>query len=205
MPSPSGLTSPIAELGIGDHTCLLYDEPHEVLPFAAQYLKIGLAQNEPAMYIVDDHSVDTVIAEMEKAGIDVARERAGGTLVFLNAREYCPLEPFEPQQMIARLRDMGRQMAAIGIPSARLVAEMTWTLTCNVDNEQLIEYESWGNYVFEDFTGSAICTYNRRRFAPATIEGVLRAHPVVIAHGKVLRNPFFQPPELAMEASSERR
>ena len=195
----------MTSLGIGDHTCLLYDQPHEALPFAAHYVKLGLEQNEPALYIVDDHSIDTVIAEMERAGIDVARERARSTLAFLNAREYCQMDPFQPQHMIARLRDMGRQMAAIGIASARLVAEMTWTLSCNVNNEQLVEYESWGNYIFEDFTGSAVCMYNRRRFTPATIEGVLRAHPVVIAHGRVLRNPFFEPPELAFEKCPERR
>src|SRR5688572_7682075 len=119
MTSHSCPSGPIAGLAIGDHTCLLYDHPHEALPFAAQYLKIGLAQNEPAMYIVDDHSLELVVAELEKAGIDVAAERSRGALTFLDAHEYCPMERFDPQLMIARLRDMGRQMAAIGVPSAR--------------------------------------------------------------------------------------
>jgi hypothetical protein len=199
------LVGPISELEIGDHACLLYEDSYEALRVAAEFLKIGLDRDEPAMYVVSDHPIERVIAEMERAGIDVALETKRGTLAFLNAREYCPLDHFEPQRMIDRLRDMGEQMSAIGIPAARLVAEMTWTVDCGVTHEQLIEYESHGNHLFDDFSGSAICMYNRRQFPPSVVDAIVRAHPVVIVNGRMIRNPFYEPPEIFFENNPERR
>ena len=90
--------------------------------------------------------------------------------------------------------------------SASMIATGGATLEQHWQSDSVAQRIRTGGWTHvEDFTGSAVCMYNRRRFTPATIEGVLRAHPVVIAHGRVLRNPFFEPPELAFEKCPERR
>jgi signal transduction histidine kinase len=194
------LQQQLSRIRVGDHLCLLYDRPEDVLPVAARFLREGLDRGESAMYVVDDHPLDRVVAAFEEAGIDVAAESASGRLRFITAREYCPLEVFEPQAMLDRFRALGDEIGQSGVPAVRAVVEMTWALTVGARLDLLAEYECWGNHIFEHFTGTSLCMYNRRRFPPAAMERLLRAHPIVVFEGDVAPNPFYEPPEIYFAA-----
>jgi signal transduction histidine kinase len=201
------LEQQLSRIQVGDHLCLLYDRPEEVLPLAGRFLREGLDRGESAMYVVDDHPLEQVVAAFEEAGIDVAAETGAGRLRFITAREYCPLDTFEPQEMLDRFRALGDEIGRSGVPAVRAVVEMTWALTVGAPLDLLAEYECWGNRIFEHFTGMSLCMYNRRRFPPAAMERLLRAHPLVVFEGDVAPNPFYEPPEIffaAGDASAER-
>jgi signal transduction histidine kinase len=186
----------ISEIRTGDHLCLLYEQAAEALPLAARFLREGLDRGEHGFYVIDDHSRGEVIAALEAEGVAVEEEVGRGRLRFLTAREYCPLESFEPQAMLARFRALGDELASSGIPAARAAVEMTWALSVGAPLDLLAEYECWGNHIFEHFTGMSLCMYNRRRFPAAAMERLLRAHPIVAMDGDIAPNPFYEPPEI---------
>jgi signal transduction histidine kinase len=196
----SELADQLSRIQVGDHLCLLYESAAEALPLAASFLKDGLDRGEHALYIVDDHALEVVQESLLGAGIDVDGELQRGALRFLDARQYCPLQEFEPQAMLARFRELGDEMARAGIPAARAAVEMTWALTVGAPLDKLAEYECWGNQIFEHFTGMSLCMYNRRRFPAASMDRLLRAHPLVIVGGEVAPNPFYEPPEIFFAA-----
>jgi signal transduction histidine kinase len=197
----------LSQIRIGDHLCMLYEEPPELLPTAARFLGDGLQRGEHALYVVDDNRRENVIEALAAAGIDVDQELERGRLRLLSAREYCPLEDFDPREMLARFRELGEEMARAGTPAARAAIEMTWALTVDAPLDRLAEYECWGNHIFEHFTGISLCMYNRRRFPAGAMERLLRAHPIVVLDGEVAPNPFYEPPEIsyAEEPSETRR
>ncbi|HUG42341.1 MAG TPA: MEDS domain-containing protein [Longimicrobiales bacterium] len=199
----SELQRQIARIGLGDHLCLLYREPAEVLPAAAHFLREGLEQGGHALYVIDDHAPEVVIAALEHAGIDVERERERGALRFLTAEEYCPRGEFEPQRMLARFRALGDEMAAAGAPLVHAAVEMTWALTSEAPLDLLADYECWGNDIFQHVSGASLCMYNQERFPPAAMERLLRAHPIVVLGDEVAPNPFYEPPEVCFGSEAD--
>lgn len=193
----------IARIGLGDHLCLMYESPDDVLPTAAEFLRDGLEQGGHAIYVIDDHSMEQVVSALEEVGIDVERERARDSLRFLTAREYCAPGAFDPQRMLERFRALGDEVAARGVPFVRAAVEMTWALSSGVPLDLLAEYECWGNNIFEHVSGTSLCMYNRRRFPADAMERLLRAHPVVVLADEVAPNPFYEPPEVYFGSESD--
>src|SRR5262249_9806462 len=75
VPMKTELTEEILSLQPGDHLCLFYDrDPGEQLPALASFMHQALQQDEQFIYVVDDQTVDTLSAALEKYGIPVSRE-----------------------------------------------------------------------------------------------------------------------------------
>ena len=72
---------------------------------------------------------------------------------------------------------------------------MTWALGEDIAPESLIEYEAKLNHFVRDHDVRVLCQYNRNRFSPELILGVIRTHPVVVYGGIICKNPYYVPPE----------
>lgn len=190
------LQQEIARIGVGDHLCLMYQEPTEAIPPAAHFLRQAIERGGQGIYVVDDQPVEAVRSALAEAGIDVVREESRGALRFLTGHEYCAPGEFEPQRMLARFRALGDEVAAAGFPVVHAAVEMTWALSAGAPLDQLADYECWGNNIFEHVTGASLCLYNQRRFPAAAMERLLRAHPIVVLGEEVAPNPFYEPPEV---------
>jgi glucokinase len=69
----------------------------------------------------------------------------------------------------------------------------------------LIEFESRVNHVWEDHEDAVICTYHLGKFGGDTVIDIMRTHPMIIIGGILQRNPFFVPPSEFLREFSERR
>jgi hypothetical protein len=54
--------------------------------------------------------------------------------------------------------------------------------------ERLMEYEARLNNLIAENDLLAVCQYNRNRFSPEIIKGVIETHPLVICGGLVCSN-----------------
>lgn len=180
--APDALREAAPEVPWGEHLCLVYDRTGEPLSAAAAFLAAGLRQGERCAYVADDHSVDQVTRALRSAGVDVARERARGSLILTDAGEYGGIRPFDPAQMCERLRGLVDEALRAEFSGLRLAVDMTWTLSQGIHPDRLVEYEALTNaLVFARGHIAALCMYNRSRFPEAMIEHVLAAHPSVVS------------------------
>ena len=76
----------------------------------------------------------------------------------------------------------------------RVTGEMSWASRVLPGSQRLIEYEMKLNGFLPGSKCIAICQYDRRRFAPALLLDVLRAHPVVIIGTSIYDNFYYIPP-----------
>jgi PAS domain S-box-containing protein len=72
---------------------------------------------------------------------------------------------------------------------------MTWALGTTNGTSTLIEYESKLNRFVRDYDARVVCQYNRARFSPELILGIIRTHPLVVYGGMVCKNPYYIPPD----------
>jgi len=190
------LVNAIEKIGVHDHLCLIYQTQAEQFAAIIPYMRIGLQRGEKCIYIADDNTAATVIAQMQTAGIDVETALACGQLAVISKQEaYLKQGYFDPDWMIDFLKRTTDEARAMGYSALRVTGEMTWVLGGDPGVERLLEYEAKLNYFFPDHDALAICQYNRTRFSPAVIKDVISTHPLVICGGLVCKNFYYVPPD----------
>jgi hypothetical protein len=82
---------------------------------------------------------------------------------------------------------------------------MDWAADPGPWIDQLIEFESRVNDVWERHEDAVICTYNLSKISAGTVIDIMRTHPMVIVGGTVHQNPFYVAPEQFLREFRERR
>lgn len=163
----------------GEHRCLIYERREEALEIATKFLSEGLPRGERSAYLCDDNSQEQVVRSLTAAGVDVAREHARGALVVTDAAELRKLRPFDPVRLCEHLRGLTNDAIASDFAGLRLVVEMTWTQSEEINPEQLTAYEAMANAaVFARGPVAAICMYNRTRFTEEVLAELAASHPM---------------------------
>ncbi|MFP5237425.1 MAG: MEDS domain-containing protein [Acidobacteriota bacterium] len=181
-----------------DHFAIIYDRPDEQLDFIVPFLRLGLERGEKSVFIYDDNSPETVIAAMERHGIDVTAAASCGALSIITKRHaYLKNGDFDPDWMIDFLAQAVEEAKKEGFSAVRASGEMTWALGPAGDaHSRLVEYECKLDKFFAGYDMSGICQYNRRRFRPQTLMHVIHTHSRVVFRGELCENPYYIPPEI---------
>jgi signal transduction histidine kinase len=184
-------------LSLHEHRCLIYDTQEQQLAAALPYLRSGLERHERCLYITDENSAATILDALRKGGTDVERCLEGGALIITGKQDtYLRGGGFDPDLMIGFLTRATAEATAARFSGLRTVlGEMTWALETSVRTDKLLEYESKLNNFVHDHDARVICQYNRNRFSPELILGIIRTHPVVVYGGTICKNPYYIPPD----------
>jgi MEDS: MEthanogen/methylotroph, DcmR Sensory domain len=184
--------------GNHDHFAIIYDRPDEQLDFIVPYLRFGLERGEKSVYIYDDNTAETVIAAMERHGIDVAAATASGALsIITKSHAYLKNGDFDPDWMVDFLAQAVEDAKKEGFPAVRASGEMTWALGPAGDaHDRLVEYECKLNAFFSGYDMGGICQYNRRRFHAQTLMHVIHTHRKIVFRGEVCQNPYYIPADI---------
>lgn len=178
------------------HVCLIYESEEQRQKIISEYIAVGLRQGELVRYFTDKTSPETVRSWLSEYGVELSEAEKTGSFAISKAENaYCPEGKFEPQKMIDRSVIRYDQAKMAGYTGSRACGEMTWALKDIPGSDHLLEYEVLLNTVTSTFPHTGMCQYDARLFDGATLFKVLQVHPYMIAHGQVVRNPFYLRPE----------
>jgi len=185
----------LSDLCPGHHLCCLYETEEEHRALLTPYLRLGLERGEKVVYVADTHTPEDLLRYLADDGFDPKPFLNRGQLVFATPEEtYLREVRFNPDRMIAFLRETAEQAAAEGYSALRVTGEMTWALRGAPGSERLIEYESKLNDFFPGSKCLAICPYDRRRFGPAMLLDVISTHPAIVVGTGFYDNFYYKPP-----------
>jgi len=184
----------------GTHICYLYSDDEEQKHFMSNYVSSGIDLHESVIYLADTTS-DLLAHIVEELSIELTDEQQDQLTVATSMATYCPNGEFVPDMMLAKLRDMYKNLPA-SCKGARLAAEMTWATHDLPGSDRLIEYEGRINDLLKRYPLTTLCQYDTRKFTGATIFELLNVHPVMIVHRQIMYNPFYVPPPQSEEAKS---
>jgi hypothetical protein len=186
----------ISRLGAGDHLCCIYRDRSEQMPILVPYIIRGLQNNEKCLYIIDESTRQDVFHAFGEAGVDLKAYVASGQCALLTKEEtYLKGGSFDPDGMIATLKQAEADAIREGYAGLRVTGEMTWVFARLPGVERLIEYEAKLNLFFPNSRSTAICQYHEDRFEPDVLIEVLHTHPAVVIYGEVCANPYYIPTE----------
>jgi len=180
----------------GDHLCWLYETDEEHRALVVRFVRQGIERGEKVLYITDAHTVEAILDDLRKGGLSVDRYLERGQLSVLTSQDtYLRAGTFDPDRMIAVVREATAHALTEGYPALRVTGEMTWALRGLSGSDRLIDYESKLNAFFPGSKCVGLCQYDRRRFDPAALINILATHPTVIVGTERYNNVHYIPPD----------
>jgi signal transduction histidine kinase len=191
------LVTAVERLGPSDHLCMSYHTQQEALAATVPFIRRGLERREQCVYLTDEDSRPAVLDAMLSGGIAVGTATETGALSILRAQEdtYPREGPFDPERMLAWIRERAVAARLAGFSAFRIVGEMICVAEgAGLDVKRLAEFEAKVNDLLREQRASGLCLFDRRRFAPEVIREMIATHPLVVVGTTVCQNPLFVPP-----------
>ncbi|MGC1450830.1 MAG: MEDS domain-containing protein [Candidatus Sulfotelmatobacter sp.] len=203
-------TAPISfagsQLAETRHVCAFFHSEEEEYRVLLPFIKDGFACGHKAVHVVNAHQRSEHMKRLAGAGIDpAAAERSGQLELRTNIETYLRDGQFDKDRMLHAFEQIASGNATGGFPLSRIVCRMDWAAEGKSHTNDLIEFESRVNHVWEHHDDAVICTYHIGQFGGDTVIDIMRTHPMIIIGGILQRNPFFVPPTEFLQELRERR
>jgi PAS domain S-box-containing protein len=197
QPEGLSLTSMLETLKPHDHLCLIYESTEEWRACVVPFISIGLKHGEKCIYIVDTSTAAEICKYLAEEGVDVAAVEKSGQLSILHETQaYTREGSFDPDKIIALLISETEKAITGGYTALRVTGEMTWVLRGRPGSEKLLEYEAKLNSeLFSKYPCLSICQYDRWKFDPEIIKGVIMTHPLLVRGNSIYHNFYYVLPK----------
>lgn len=179
------------------HLCLIYDDDAQQRKIVSEYLAAGMKRGEIVRYFTDTTAPDDVRGWFSDMGMALKDDDSFRMVDAESA--YCPGGSFVPQQVIDNALSRYTTAKEAGYSGSRVSGEMSWVLRDIPGSKRLLEYEIGLNMIQDDFPHIGMCQYDARLFDGATLFQILQVHPYMVAHGQIVKNPFYIKPEEFLE------
>lgn len=184
-----------SQLGELRHVCAFFSTDEEEYRVLLPFIKDGLECGDKAVHVVNPHQYDEHFDRLASAGIDATTALDSGQLdVRINTEAYLRDGKFDQDRMLETFEQLASGNSKDGFPLSRIVCRMDWVTGDATRLENVIQFESRVNEVWNRHDDAVICTYNLTKFSGDAVIDILRTHPMVIVGGILHQNPFFVPP-----------
>jgi MEDS: MEthanogen/methylotroph, DcmR Sensory domain len=195
-----------SQLGSIRHVCALFSTNEEEYRVLLPFIKAGFECGDKAVHVVNpDHHGDH-LQRLAAVGIDpITAQQSGQLEVWNNTEVYLRDGRFDQDRMLRVFEQLASGNAKGGFPLSRIVCRMDWAAEGGSHIDDLVEFESRVNDVWNRHDDAVICTYHLAKFGGETVVDIMRTHPMVIIGGILQQNPFFVPPGEFLHELRERR
>jgi MEDS: MEthanogen/methylotroph, DcmR Sensory domain len=181
-------------LGETRHVCALFHSDDEEYRVLLPFLRDGFACGDRAIHVVHPEQHRDHLQRLTAAGIDASAAQQSGQFELRSSTEtYLRDGRFDQDRMLEVFEQIAS--ASGGFPLSRIVCRMDWASCGRSHIDNLVEFESRVNDLWNRRDDVVICTYQLGKFGADTVVDIMRTHPMVIIGGILQQNPFFVPPQ----------
>jgi hypothetical protein len=166
----------------GEHACCRFSRADDRERLAAAFVRDGLRRGHKVVYVCAGDDVTELVGRLSQLGSASEPALARGQLEVRRGRDaYLPDGRFEPDRMLAAVRDEHNRALAEGHSGLSLTGEMAWALCDGSSSEALTSYESRLARDCEHPSLSILCQYDHAQFAPGVLANVAEAHDIDVS------------------------
>jgi MEDS: MEthanogen/methylotroph, DcmR Sensory domain len=188
------------------HVCAFFHSPDEEYRVLLPFIKDGFKTGHKAIHIVNQDQRQDHLQRLTAAGIDTAAAQQSGQLdIRTDTEVYLPGGRFDADRMISAFEQLASGHGTGEFPLSRICCRMDWAMERGSQMDDVIEFESRVNEVWNRHDDAVICTYHLGKFGGDAVLDILRTHPMVVIGGFLQQNPFFVPPDEFLREFRERR
>lgn len=193
-------TAPIpfagSQLGEVRHVCAFLKSADEEYRVLMPFIKDGFECGHKAVHVVNPGRRHDHLERLTAAGSDAtAPQRSGQLELRNNVEAYLRNGQFDQDQMLDEFEQLSSGNDKGGFPLSRIVCQMDWAADGRSHIDNLVEFESRVNEVWNRHEDVVICVYDLAKLGGDTDIDIIRTHPMVIIGGILQSNPFYVPPE----------
>jgi hypothetical protein len=202
-------TAPISfagsQLAETRHVCAFFNNEEEEYRVLLPFIKGGFECGHKAIHVVNPHQRSEHMKRLVGAGIDPETAECNGQLELrINTETYLRDGRFDKDRMLHAFEQIASGNAPGEFPLSRIICRMDWAEgPSHIDD--LIEFESRVNHIWEHHEDAVICTYHLGKFRGDAVIDIMRTHPMIIIGGTLQLNPFFVAPAEFLQEIQERR
>jgi hypothetical protein len=195
-----------SQLGEARHVCALFNNADEEYRVLLPFIKDGLTCGQKAVHVVNPDRYEDHIQRLTASGIDInAAQRSGQLELRTNVETYLRDGQFDQDRMLEAFEQLASGHDNQGFPLSRIVCQMDWAVDSRSHIDNLVEFESRVNNVWDRHEHAVVCVYDLAKFGADTVIDIMRTHPMVIIGGILQSNPFYVPPEEFLLELRQRR
>ena len=175
-------TFAVEQMRLGDHAFAHYGDDNARWGVPAVFTQRGLGRGEKVI-IMGDPAVppDEACQRMAAFGGRAEQARERGQLVFSSMRALIhPDRTLTARRQLSRLREETARARWEGYAGLRTFIDMASVRDLGMDVEGVMRREKSAGGLFASRRYAEICSYDRRRFAPAVVEELRVSHPVAL-------------------------
>jgi hypothetical protein len=188
------------------HVCAFFNNDEEEYRILLPFIKDGLKCGEKAVHVLNPEQHEDHLQRLTTAGIDPAAAQQSGQLELrTNTEVYLPDGRFDQDRMLKVFEELASGNTTGGFPLSRICCRMDWAVQDRSHVDDVIEFESRVNDVWQHHDDAVICTYHLGQFGGDAVIDIMRTHPMVIVGGMLQQNPFFVPPDEFLQEFRQRR
>jgi hypothetical protein len=195
-----------SKLGEVRHVCAFFSNDDEEYRVLLPFIQEGLERGDKAIQVVNPQQRDEHLRRLASAGIDSAAAQQTGQLeIKINTEAYLRDGKFDQDRMLETFEKLASGNAPGSYPLSRIVCRMDWVVGDQSRLQNVIEFESRVNEIWDQHDDAVICTYHLSQFSGDAVIDIMRTHPMVIIGGTLQQNPFFTPPDTFLREFRGRR
>ena len=195
-----------SQLSENRHVCAFFNSDDEAYRVLLPFIKGGFECGDKAVHVINPGQRSVHLRRLTAAGIDpIAAEQRGQFELRTNKETYLRDGRFDQDRMLGVFEQLASGNAKGRFPRSRIVCHMDWAAEGQSHIENLVEFESRVNHVWECHDDAVICVYDLAKFAGDMVIDIMRTHPMIIIGGILHRNPFYVSPEEFLHELRERR
>jgi hypothetical protein len=181
----------------GDHACIIYSGPSELIAEASEFLSEGLRAGEQCWYAGSPDELSGIRATLG-SWVDVpAAEEQRALRLITSAEAYLASGRFDPEQMLQSIDEAIPAAIGKGFTAVRIAGEMSWALAPVPGTDRLSDYEASLEVLLRQSAASAVCFYHRHRMPAAFLDAALASHSLAAVGGRVCPNAFYRSKPIA--------
>lgn len=203
-------TAPIpfagSQLAESRHVCAFFNSEEEEYRVLFPFIQDGFGRGDKAVHVVNPGQEQNHLQRLASAGIDTETARQKGQFELrTNVEAYIRDGRFDQDRMLEVFEQLASGNAPGAYPLSRIVCRMDWVVEQGSYSDDVVEFESRVNQIWNRHEDAVICTYHLSKFGGDTVIDIMRTHPMVIIGGLLQQNPFYTPPEEFLHQVRERR
>jgi MEDS: MEthanogen/methylotroph, DcmR Sensory domain len=188
------------------HVCGFFNSDEEEYRVLLPFIKGGFECGDKAVHVVNPEQREDHLQRLAAVGIDTtATQQSGQFELRTNTEAYLRDGRFDQDRMLRVFEQAASGNAKGPFPLSRIVCRMDWVVDRGSYLDDVVEFESRVNDVWNRHDDAVICTYRLGKFGGDAVIDILRTHPMVIIGGILQQNPFFVPPQEFLQEIRERR
>ncbi|HYM00680.1 MAG TPA: MEDS domain-containing protein [Blastocatellia bacterium] len=157
------------------HVCAFFNSDEEEYRVVLPFIKDGFECHHKAVHVVNPEQRSKHIEQLVAARIDpAAAERSGQLELRTKIEAYIRNGRFDQDRILLAFEQIASGNAPRGFPLSRIVCQMDWSAEGQSNIDDLIEFESRVNHVWERHDDAVICPYHLGKFGGDTVIEIMR-------------------------------